>query len=194
MKTVFISVLTILSLFSFGCDTDVKPTYFYDIFKDDNDINRLSDCLIEMPQVDGDTLTIKTDIPCLSDLSNRDTSDQFIDTSFSEILDDPVSYMNKIVSFEATVENVDLSYTDYVDLYTNRTNISFKITAKVREADLHILDEEGEEQDLENGVKYKFTCRIYQIQINETGHWSVDAEFILSNDGETIAILPELVE
>lgn len=193
MKTVFNYGLTILFLLLVGCDTDVKPTYFYDMFRDDNDINRLSDCLIET-QIDEDMLTIKTDIPCLSDLSNRDTSDPYIDASFSEILDEPDFYMDKIVSFEATVKNVSLSYIDNVDLYTNRTDISFNITAESSNVDLYILDEEGEEQDLENGVKYKFTCRITRITINQTGHWEVKAEFILSNDGETIVILPELVE
>ena len=194
MKTIFISVLTILSLFLFGCGTDIKPTYFYDMFRDDNDIDRLSDCLIEIPQVDGDTLTIKTNVPCLSDLSNRDTSDPNIHASFSDILDDPVFYLNNIVSFEATVKEVSTSGYDKVTLYTNRNDISFQIEVEDIDIDLHTLDDEGEEQDLENGVKYKFTCIMTQIRINETGHWAIDAEFILSTDGETIVHLPELVE
>lgn len=194
MKTLFFSVLTILSLLSlFGCETDVKPSYFYDMFRDGNDIDRLSDCLIEIPVIKGDMLTIKTDIPCLSDLSNRDKSDLYSDSSFSDILDYPVSYLNQIVSFEATAKDVYLGLIDRVELYTNRKYISFEIQTGF-DVDLYILDDDGEEQDLENGLKYRFTCRITQIEINETGDWSVDADFILSNDDEEIAILPELVE
>ena len=189
-----ICILTILSLILVGCGTDVKPTYFLDMLRDDNDIDRLSECLLELPQVNENTLTIKTDISCLTDLSNRDTSDPYIDASFSEILDDPEFYLNKIVSFEATVKEVSLIGYHSVELYTNRKDISFEITARDSDADLHILDEEGEEQDLENGAKYKFTCWIYQIQIDETGHWDIDADLILSTDGETIINLPELVE
>lgn len=190
MKTAFISVLIILSLFLFGCGTDVKPNYFLGMFRDDNDIDRLSECLTEMPQVDGDTLIIKSDIPCLTDISNRDTSDPNVDVTFSKILDNPEFYMDKIVNFVATVKKIH--YSSNVELYTNRQDTSFLITS--HGAQIHIIDEDGEEADVIVNQEYRFKCRIYEIKINETGRWQIQSEFIVTADKKTILHLPEPVE
>ena len=50
-----------------SCGTDTKPSYFTNIVRSDADIDALTACLTETPQVDGDTLTIKSSIPCLTE-------------------------------------------------------------------------------------------------------------------------------
>lgn len=143
-----------------------------------------------MPQVDGDTLTIKSDIPCLTDISNRDTSDPNVDVTFSKILDNPEFYMDKIVNFVATVKKVQNS--SNIELYTNRQDTSFLITS--HGAQIHIIDEDGEEEDIIVNQEYRFKCRMYEIRINETGRWQIQSEFIVTADRKTIIHLPEPVE
>ena len=190
MKKLFICILTALTLFILGCGTDVKPNYFLGMFRDDNDIDRLSECLTELPQVEGDTLTIKTDIPCLTDISNRDTTDPNVDATFSDILDNPEFYLDRIVSFKATVRAIHHTYT--VELYTNRPDSYFAI--KSHGAAIIVENEDGEEEDIEVNREYKFTCRIYEIEINELGRWHIYASFIITGDRKTIVHPPENVE
>ena len=180
----FVAKLTIILIFSFiliGCGTDVKPSYFVNMFRDAGDIDRLSECLTEVPSVEDDMITIKADSPCLVQLSTRDTSDPNIDVNFSDVLDDPETYLDKIVTFEAIVRG--FHYDDPL-LYTNRRDMTFKLHANG--ADIFTLDDEGEEIALIPNKKYKFKCRLYQIKIDHDAIWDLSAAFIISEDREVV--------
>ncbi len=69
--------------------------------------------------------------------------------------------------------------------------MSFHITS--HGAEIHILDEEGEEQDLIPNQVYTLTCRIYEIKINHHGLWHIQSEFIITQDRKKIVHLPVLV-
>jgi len=181
-KTPFVYIFVIATLFSIGCGTDVKPNYFIGMFRDRGDIDRLSECLVETPSVDGDIITIKADSPCLADLSNRDTSDPNMDITFSGILNDPEAYMDRLLTFEAIVKKV--SQSQYLLLYTNRKDRRFHITT--HGAPLHWIDEEGEERDIVPNQKYQFKCRIYEIKIETTGLWNMNAEMLITVDKKLI--------
>ena len=86
LKSTVVSILSLTILISIGCGTDVKPNYFIGMFRDEGDIDRLSECLSEVPQVDETTITIKSDKQCLIDLSKTDKSDPNADASYTEIL------------------------------------------------------------------------------------------------------------
>ena len=179
MKNIFLAIVVLGII---GCGTDAKPTYFMNLFRDDGEINRLSECLVESPQVDDTTITIKSDKQCLVDLSNRDTSDPNIEASFTEILNDPVAYLDKIVTFTATVKYAN-SHGD-IELYTNRRLMDFWIYS--HGADVFILDEEGEEISLVQNQKYKFQVYISGIQINDDTNWTIKSNFIVSEDKEVV--------
>ena len=72
-RKLFLLVCTAVILI--GCGTDTKPSYFTNILRSDADIDALAGCLTEIPEIDGDTITVKSNIPCLSELSNGDTVD-----------------------------------------------------------------------------------------------------------------------
>lgn len=166
-----------------GCGTDAKPTYFMSMFRDDGDIDRLSECLVEPPQVDDKTITVISDKQCLVDLSNTDTSDPNIEASFTEILNDPIIYLDRIVTFTAIIKHVRGNGHD-IDLYTNRRLMDFKIYS--HGADVFILNEKGEEIDLVKNQKYKFQVRIFEIRINDNANWEIKSEFIISEDKKVI--------
>ncbi|MDE0315255.1 MAG: hypothetical protein OXM61_10165 [Candidatus Poribacteria bacterium] len=174
-----------------GCGTDVKPNYFIGMFRDEGDIDRLSECLVETPSVEGDIITIKADSPCLVDLSKRDTSDPNMDVSFSEILNDPEQYLDKILTFEAIVKKMHNVH--HVELYTNRKGMTFHIIS--HGADIHTLDEDGEEEDIVPNRKYKFKIRIYQLTTHAdwNGRWQIHSEFIITQN-KKIVHLPVPVE
>ena len=188
LKLTFISILSLAILILIGCGTDVKPNYFICMFRDEGDIDRLSECLSEVPQVDETTITIKSDKQCLIDLSKIDTSDPNADASFTEILNDPESYLDKILTFEAVIKK---KRNDWVELYTNKKSMTFEITA--RGANLRRIDENGKEVDIHTNEKYTFKCRIYEIKIRENGIWTVYAEFIVTED-KKVLYPPTLVE
>lgn len=181
------AILVISILCLIGCGTDIKPNYFIGMFRDEGDIDRLSICLREVPIIEDGTVSVKSDIECLVDLSNRDISDPGLSVQFSEILNDPESYMNRILSFEATVKN--LRYDD-VYLYTNRHDMMFQIRS--HGADVYTLDESGEEQDIRPNTKYKLKCRIVEIKINEHRVWHIVSDFIITSDKEVV-YQPEVV-
>ena len=52
-------------LISTGCGTDTKPTYFTNILKDPGEEDRLSECLAETSEIDGNILTVQSNIRCL---------------------------------------------------------------------------------------------------------------------------------
>lgn len=188
LKSTVVSILSLTILISIGCGTDVKPNYFIGMFRDEGDIDRLSECLSEVPQVDETTITIKSDKQCLIDLSKTDKSDPNADASYTEILNDPETYLDRILTFEATVKK---TRNDWVELYTNNKSMTFEITA--RGANLRRIDENGKEVDILTNEKYSFKCRIYEIKIRETGIWTVYAEFIVTED-KKVLYPPTLVE
>ncbi|MCY4403205.1 MAG: hypothetical protein OXD54_11560 [Candidatus Poribacteria bacterium] len=166
-----------------GCDTDVKPNYFIGMFRDSGDIDRLSECLSSIPEVDNEgNIIIKADSQCLIDLSNRDTTDPNMDVSFSEILNDPESYMDRLLTFEAVVKR--LHYNAHPELYTNRRQMEFHINT--HGAPLFWIDADGEEQDIVPNQKYAFKCRIHEILILTTGVWRIQAEFIVSQSKKIV--------
>ena len=166
-----------------SCGTDVKPNYFIGMFRNSSDIDRLSTCLNSMPVVDDqDNITITANSQCLVDLSKRDTSDPNMDVSYTEILNDPEAYMDRILTFEAVVKRMHGSSSP--ELYTNRKDIEFHITG--HGSDLFWIDEEGEEQDIIENEKYRFQCRIYEIKINTSGRWRIQSEFIISSSKQIV--------
>ena len=183
LKTPFIYIVVFTILFSMGCGTDVKPNYFIGMFRNANDIDRLSACLSETPQIDEDgNIVITADQQCLIDLSNQDTTDPNLDVTFTEILNDPVAYLDRIVTFEATIKEIDYS-NDY-ELYTNRDLMDFIIDT--HDGDVYTLDEDGEEVDIYQNQKYEFTVRIYEIGIDDNKNWVINSEFIITEEKEVI--------
>ncbi len=175
-------IIACILLFVSGCDSGVKPNYFIGMFRDSSDIDRLSGCLESMPVVDDQgNITITANSQCLVDLSTRDTSNPNMDVLFSEILNDPETYMDKLLTFEAVVKKMHSSNTE---LYTNRRQMEFHITT--HGADLHWIDEDGKEQDIIPNEKYLFKCRIYEIKIYTNGLWRVQSEFIVSNSKKIV--------
>ncbi len=122
-------------------------------------------------------------------LSKRDTSDPNVTLSFTEILDAPETYIDKVLTFEAVVKGT--RYGSNVELYTNKKLRQFSITT--HSADLHSVDANGEEVEILPNGKYRFKCRIYEIKIDEHSIWDIKAEFIVSDEKE-ILHQPELVE
>lgn len=172
-----------MTMFLISCGTDVQPNYFIGMFRDEGDIDRLSKCLSEMPQVDGDTITIKSDRQCLVDLSKHDTSDPNMDVTFSEILNDPESFMDKLLTFDAIVKETRTNG-HYIWLYTNRHDMSFEITS--HGANVFHLDEDGEEVDILPNHKYQFRCRITKIQIDVHRVWYIYADLIITSDKKVV--------
>ena len=121
-------------------------------------------------------------------VSKRDTSDPNVALSFTEVLNDPETYIDKVLTFEAVVKRA--RYRSEVELYTNKKLRLFSITT--RGADLHSIDENGEEVEIFPNQKYRFKCRIYEIKIDQHGIWDIQAEFIVS-DEKKILHQPELV-
>ncbi len=124
-------------------------------------------------------------------VSKRDTSDPNVSLSFTEVLNDPETCIDKVLTFEAVVKRA--RYGSDVELYTNKKLRLFSITA--RGADLHSIDENGEEVEIFPNEKYRFKCRIYEIKIDQHGIWDIQAEFIVSDEKGEKKILhqPELV-
>ena len=122
-------------------------------------------------------------------LSKPDTSDPNVVLPLTEILNDPETYMDKVLTFEAVVKRT--RYGSNVELYTNKKLRQFSITT--HGADIHSIGENGEEVEIFPNEKYRFKCRIYEIKINQHGIWDIQAEFIVS-DEEKILYQPELVE
>lgn len=121
-------------------------------------------------------------------VSKRNTSDPNVALSFTEILNDPETYIDKVLTFEAVVKHT--RYGSNVELYTNRKLRQFSITT--HGADLHSIDENGEEVEIFPNKKYRFKCRIYEITIDQHSIWDIQAEFIVSDEKE-ILHQPELV-
>ncbi len=121
-------------------------------------------------------------------VSKGDTSDPNVSLSFTEVLNDPETYIDKVLTFEAVVKRT--RYGSNVELYTNQKLRQFSITT--HGAGLHSMDENGEEVEIFPNEKYRFKCRIYEIKIDQHGIWDIQAEFIVS-DEKQILHQPELV-
>ena len=122
-------------------------------------------------------------------LSKPETSDPNVTLSFTEVLDEPETYIDKVLTFEAVVKST--RYGSDVELYTNRKLRQFTITT--HRADLHSIDANGEEVEILPNQKYRFKCRIYEIKIDQHSIWDIKAEFIVSDEKE-ILHQPELVQ
>ena len=186
----FISVCVAVILV--GCGTDTKPSYFTSIIRSDTDIDALAACLTETPQVDGDTLIVKSNIPCLTELSNSDTVDPNKEIlSVSDILVDPEYYMDRLLTVEGVIKQ--FHHNDTPELVTNDPLYRFLINT--HGAELYILDADGEEVPLEIGGLYRFRCRIKTLNKNVDygGRWDINAEFIVSQH-KKIIYPPEKVE
>ena len=182
LKTPFIYIVVFTILFSMGCGTDVKPNYFIGMFRNESDIDRLASCLSETPQIDADgNIVITADQQCLIDLSNQDTTDPNLNVTFTEILNDPVAYLDRIVIFEAITKEVKSSY---YELYTNRNLMDFRI--HIHDADVYTLDEDGEEVRILENQKYEFTVRLYRIEIDDNKNWKIVSELIVTDEKEVI--------
>ena len=121
-------------------------------------------------------------------VSKGDTSDPNVALSFTEVLNDPETYIDKVLTFEAVVKRT--RYGSNVELYTNQKLRQFSITT--HGAGLHSMDANGEEVEIFPNEKYRFKCRIYEIKIDQHGIWDIQAEFIVS-DEKQILHQPELV-
>lgn len=121
-------------------------------------------------------------------VSKQDTSDPNVTLSFTEVLNDPEIYIDKVLTFEAVVKRA--RYGRSVELYTNNKLRLFSITT--HGAGLHSMDENDKEVEIFPNKKYRFKCRIYEIKIDQHGIWDIQAEFIVS-DEEEILHQPELV-
>ena len=174
--------LILLILLSNGCGTDTQPTYFINMLKDESDIDRLSECLVEEPVIEGDTITIKSNIPCLTELSKYEVSDT---PDFQDVIKYPETYMDRLITFEAVVKKLH-GGEDSPELFTNDLNVKFRIYS--HGADVYVLNDKGEEVSLSIGEKYRFRCRIYQIEknIDRGDTWQINAEFIVSQNKKII--------
>ena len=180
-RKLFLLVCTVVMLI--GCGTDTKPSYFTNILRSDADIDALAGCLTETPEIDGDTITVKSNIPCLSELSNGDTVDPNEILSVSDILVKPEYYMDRLLTVDGVVKK--LGHHD-VELFTNGHKYRFKITT--HGADLYTLDADGEQTPLEVGELYRLRCRIYELKkhVDWGGRWEIQAEFIVSEQKQII--------
>lgn len=169
-------IIVCILLFVSGCDSGIKPNYFIGIFRDEGDIDRLSTCLQSMPVIDEDgNIIITANSQCLVDLSKRDISDPNMDVLFSEILNDPESYLDKYLTFEAIVKKILSS--SHIELFTNRKQMEFDIIVH-HGVNLYWIDKDGEEQDMLPNQKYEFQVRIYEIKITENGIWKIYSEML----------------
>ena len=164
-----------------GCGTDTKPSYFTSIVRSDADMDALAECLIETPEVDGDTVIVKSDIPCLSELSNNGVTD-LVDVNeiltVSDILVNPEYYMDRLLTVEGVVKK--FHYDNDPELFTNDPQYQFHI--KSHGAEIYTLDADDEQVSLEIGELYRFRCRITELKkhVDWSGNWRIQAEFIVS--------------
>ena len=175
-----------------GCGTDTKPSYFTSIIRSNTDIDALAACLTETPQVDGDTITIKSNIPCLTKLSNSDTVDPNKEIlSVSDILVNPEYYMDRLLTVDGVVKKFHSG--DSPELVTN--DLQYRFIISTHGAELYTLNADGEQVPLEIGELYRFRCRIEELRkhVDYGGRWEIKAEFIVS-EHKKIIYPPEKVE
>ena len=189
-RNLFLLVCAAMILVS--CGTDTKPSYFTNIVRSDADIDALAGCLIETPQVDGDTVIVKSSIPCLTELSNGGTVDPNEILSVSDILRDPEAYMDRLITVDGVIKAFH-GGDKTPELFTNDAQYKFHI--HTHGAELYTLDADGEEVPLKVGELYRFRCRIHALvkNLNHGSHWNIDAEFIVSQH-KKIIYPPEKVE
>lgn len=165
-----------------GCDTNVKPTYFSNLLRDPADIDRLSSCLSGIPIVDENgIITISADVQCLDDLSNRDDSDPNLSVGFSKILDNPEQYMDRLLTFEATLKDY---YHGWYRLYTNRKDRSFMIYS--HGVEIELVDDENNVYPIPPNERYVFKCTIYEIKIHPTGNWQIEANVAITESKKLV--------
>ena len=184
--------LLLLTLcFLTGCGTDVKPSALIGIVRDPGDIDELSACLSDDPQIGDEQVVLTLDKQCLVDFSNLDGDHPKVEPTFDDILKNPEAYLDRLVTFEAVIKEVGGRH---LGLYTN--DLSVKFTIHTDGAAVYYLDSEGEEQAVEPHVKYRFRCRIYEMSKSadwDAGAWRINAKFIVSTS-KKIVHPPEKVE
>lgn len=177
-----ILLISLFIIVIIGCDTNVKPTFFSNLLRDPGDIDDLSSCLSGIPVVDENgIITISADVQCLDDLSNRDDSDPNLSVAFSKILDDPERYMDRLLTFEATLKDY---HHGWYRLYTNRKDRSFLIHSQGVEIEL--VDDENNVYPIPPNERYVFKCTIYEIKILPTGHWQIEARFAVTESKKLV--------
>lgn len=177
-----------------GCGTDTKPSYFTNIVRSDADIDALAECLTETPEVDGDTIIVKSNIPCLTELSNGGTVDpnnlnEIL--SVSDILLNPEYYMDRLITVDGIIKK--FHHNDTPELFTN--DLRYRFYIQTHGAELYTLNAADEQVPLEVGELYRFRCRIYELQkhVDRGGAWNIQAEFIVS-EHKKIIYPPEKVD
>ena len=183
---VFFLCVFVVSVIFAGCGTDAKPSYFTNMLKEPSEVDRLSECLAAQPQINGDTLTIESNIPCLVELSKRDVvglGEQPIDTDLANILKDPEAYLGKVLMFEAT--GIEWHHPQ-LELFTNQVNracyLNFQ-NSNFRNK-VFTLDNKGEKEKIVPGVAYKWRgIEISSISISAQGLKIVYFEFLTDQTG-----------
>ena len=159
--------LICLAFVVIGCGTDVKPTGFLNMLKNESNADRLSECLVEPPDIEPDTITFKANIPCLADLSKHEVSDT---PDFTDVVAYPNEYFGRIITFSAVINDLFIGYPEF---YTGRDDLRF-IIDRYESGDLDDLE-------LNIGDNYTFKCKIYNIYRNNRHSWktwTVNAELI----------------
>jgi len=168
-----------------GCGTDARPSYFTNMFIDERDIDKLSNCLMETPSVDGKVLTIKVDADCLVALSGTDEelTGPHIEVSYADLLNNPVNYLGRLVTFEAYVKSAGSAKP--ITLYTDRSDIDFEID---RQGKAVYVMKNGNltREKVQHNAKYRFTCKMTEVRITEDRRHHILAEFILTTDRKII--------
>ena len=192
MLRCYLSLAVCAAVILVGCGTDTKPSYFTNIIRSDADVDALAECLIETPEVDGDTVIVKSSIPCLSKLSNGGTVDPNEILSVSDILRNPESYMDRLITVDGVIKKIH-GNNETPELFTN--DLRYKFQIRSHGAEVYTLGSDGEKVPLEIGELYRFRCRIYHLErnIDWGGIWSINAEFIVTQHKEII-YLPEKIE
>ena len=182
LRKLFLLICTAIILV--GCGTDTKPSYFTNILRSDADIDALAGCLTETPEIDGDTITVKSNIPCLTELSNGNTADPNEILTVADILVKPEFYIDRLLTIEGVVKK--LHHNESPELFTNSQQYRFHITT--HGAELYTLNADDEQVPLEVGELYRFRCRIYELykHVDRGDHWRIQAEFIVSEQKQII--------
>lgn len=187
--TQFTIILFLISFIA-GCGTDVKPSAIIQILKDESEIDEISTCVSDEPEITDEQIILQLNKQCIIDYSNKDRTETEINPTLPQIVANPERYMDKLLTFEAVIKKVHQH--QYVELYTNDSDKRFYVYT--HGASLYRLDSEGEQVAIEPNQKYVLKVRVYHMEknINHSSHWSINAEFIVSTE-KKIIYLPVIV-
>ena len=190
-KIIYTTICSIIAVFISGCGTDVKPSSILQILKDESEIDDLSKCVSDEPEISDEQITLFLDKQCIIDYSNKDRTEPVVNPTFPQIVANAERYMDKLLTFQAVVKKIH--HHSNVELYTNDPEKKFFIHS--REAPLYRLDSDGNQIPIEPNQKYIFKIRIYQMEknVDHSPQWNINSEFIVSTE-KKIIYLPVLVE